>query len=47
MILKQDKGRGVTKLNRKDYIQKCVSILNTSQFRELDTDHTKSLERIV
>ena len=33
--------------NRKDYIQKCVSILNTSQFRKLDTDPTKSLERKV
>ena len=45
MILGQDKGRGVTILDRKDYIQKCVSILNTSQLRKLTTDATKSLER--
>ena len=30
MTLKQEKGRGVTKLGRKDYIQKCESILNRS-----------------
>ena len=34
-------------LDRKDYIQKCASILNTSQFRKLNTDPTKSLERKV
>ena len=45
IILKQDKGRVVIILDRKSYIQKCVSILNTSQFRKLDTDPTKSLER--
>ena len=47
IISRQDKGRGVTIFDRKDYIQKCVSILNTSQFRKLDTDPTKSLERKV
>ena len=45
IILRQDKGRGVAILDRKDYIQKCESILNTSQFRKLDTNLTKSLER--
>ena len=45
--MRQDKGRGVTTLDRKDYIQKCVSILNTSQFWKLETDPTKSLERKV
>ena len=45
--MRQDKGRGVTILDRKDYIQKCVSILNTSQFRKLGTDPTMSLERKV
>ena len=44
IILRQDKGRGLTILNRKHYIQKCVSILNTSQFRKLDIDPTKSFE---
>ena len=38
IILRQDKGRGITILDRKNYIQKCVSILNTSQFRKLDTN---------
>ena len=47
IILRQDKGRGVTILNRKGYIQKCVSILNKSQLRKLDTDPTKSLEKKV
>ena len=46
-ILRQDKGRGATILDRKDYIQKCVSILNTSQFRKLGTDPNMSLERKV
>ena len=47
VILRQDKDWGVTTLDCKDYIQKCVSILNTSQFQKLDTDPTKSLERKV
>ena len=32
----------VTTLDRKDYIQKCVSILNTSQFQKPDNDPTKA-----
>ena len=47
IVLKQFKDRGVTKLNRKDYIQKCELILNRSQFRKIYTDTTKSLERKV
>ena len=47
IILRQDKGRGVTILDRKDYTQKCASILNTSQFTKLNSDPTKSLERKV
>ena len=31
-------GRGVTTLDLKDFIQKCVSILNTSHFQKLDTN---------
>ena len=46
-ILRQDKGRGVTILVRKDYIQKCVSMLNTSQFQKLDTDPINSFKRKV
>ena len=40
-ILKEDitfKDRGVTILDRKDYIQKCVSILNAIQFLKLGTE---------
>ena len=47
IILIQGKGRGVAILNRKDYIEKCVLILNTSQFRKLNTDPTKPLEKKV
>ena len=47
IVMRQDKGRGVTILDRKDYIYKCMGILNTSQFRKLDIDPTKSLERKV
>ena len=47
IVLKQFKGRSVTKLNRKDYIQKCELLLNRSQFRKIYTDTTKSLERKV
>ena len=32
IILRQDKGGGVTILDPKDCIKKCVSILNASQF---------------
>ena len=46
-ILRQDKCRGVTILCRKGYIQKCVSILNTSQFRKLDTNPSNSFKRKV
>ena len=45
IILRQDKGWRLTILYRKDYIQKCVSILNTRQFEKLDNTPTKSLER--
>ena len=47
IILIQGKGRDVAILNRKDYIEKCVLILNTSQFRKLNTDPTKPLEKKV
>ena len=45
--MRQDNGWGVTILDRKSYSQKCVSILNTSQFRKLDNDPSESLERKV
>ena len=45
IIMRQDKGRGVTILDRKDYIEKCLNILDTQQFRKLSKDPTKTLER--
>ena len=35
LILRQGKGRGIATLDCKDCIQKCVSILSTSQFRKI------------
>ena len=45
VILKQDKGRGVVILNRSKHIEKCLSIVNISQFLQVDTDPTASIER--
>ena len=46
-IFKQDKGRGVIILNRSKYIEKCLSIVNSSQFLQVDKDPTASIERKV
>ena len=43
--MRQDKGLGVTNLDRKDYIEKCLNILDKKQFRKLSKDPTKTLER--
>ena len=40
VILKQEKGRGIVILDRGKYMEKCLSILNTSQFAEIDHDPT-------
>ena len=45
IVMTQNKGRGVTMLDRKGYIHKCMGIFDTSQFSKLDIDPTKSLER--
>ena len=45
VILKQDKGKGVVILNRSKHIEKCLSIVNISQFLQVDTDPTASIER--
>ena len=45
IIMRQDKGRGVTMLDRKDYIERGLIILDTKQFRKLNRDTTKTLER--
>ena len=43
--MRQDKGRGVTILDRKDYIEKCLNILDTKQLPKLRKDPTNTLER--
>ena len=47
VILKQDKGRGVVILNRSKYIEKCLSIVNSNEFLQVDKDPTASIERKV
>ena len=34
--MKQDKGKGAVSLHRTVYIDKCLSILNTQQFEQLE-----------
>ena len=43
--MRQDKGGGVTILDRKDYIEKCLNILDRKQFRKLSKDSVKTLQR--
>ena len=42
--MKQDKGRGVVLMDRTIYLEKCLDILDTNQFRKLSTDPTKKTE---
>ena len=44
VILKQDKGKGVVLLDKTVYIDKCLSILNTQQFQQLDVSPTAANE---
>ena len=44
VILKQDKGKGVVLLDRTVYIEKCLSVLNTQQFQQLDISPTAANE---
>ena len=45
VILKQDKGRGVVIINHSAYLEKCYTLLNTSQFNKLTKDPTHARER--
>ena len=47
VILKEDKGRGVVVTNRSKYIEKCLSIINSSQFLQIYKDPTPSIQRDV
>ena len=44
MVLKQDNSRGVVVIDRKTYTEKCLSLLNTDSFIQLDHDPTKAIE---
>ena len=44
VILKQDKGRGVVVMDKHKHIEKCMSFLTTKQFKQVDSDPTKTLE---
>lgn len=43
-LIKQDKGKGTVVMNKKDYINKCLEILNTPKFSTCSTDPTKTIE---
>ena len=43
-IMKQDKGRGVVVMNRSNYTEKCLNILQNEQFIKLRHDPTNSIE---
>ena len=45
--MKQDKGRGVVVKGRGKYFDKCLAMLNTEQFVQLQKDPTSSFERKV
>ena len=42
ILIKQDKGRGVVILDKKDYIEKCINITDSKQFKKLKEDPTKT-----
>ena len=47
VILRQDKGRGVVIMDRKDYLDKSLEFLNSRQFSKLEYDPTKEFQGIV
>ena len=44
VVLKQDKGRRVVVIDRKISTEKCLNLLNTDSFLQLDHDPTKAIE---
>ena len=44
ILVKQDRGRGVVILDKKHYIEKFITILDSNQFKKLQKDPTKTLE---
>ena len=47
IILQQDKGRGIVKMDRRKHLHKCFDILNTEQFIKLPNNPTSSIEKKV
>ena len=45
LLLKQDKGKGIVILDRTIYNEKCLDMLNTEQFKNLNKDPTRPTER--
>ena len=44
MLLNQDKGQGIAILDRNKYIEKCMNLINTDKFRELENNPTRWTE---
>ena len=44
VILKQGKGRGVVVMDKHKYLEKCMSMLTTKPFKQVDSDPRKTLE---
>ena len=47
VILKQDKGRGVVIMNRRDYVEKANVFLEGRQFKKLNSDPTRTFQKTV
>ena len=46
-ILKQDKGRGIVVLDKTNYIEKCMALLDTNQFKKISIDNIREVEEKV
>ena len=44
VILKRDKGRVVALMDKHKYLEKCMSLLTTKHFKQVDSDPGKILE---
>ena len=44
MLLNQGKGQGIVILDRTEYFEKCINLINADQSRELENDPTKQTE---
>ena len=44
IIIKQDNGRGIVILDKRHYIEKCINMLDSEQFKKLQKDPAKTLE---